>query len=536
MQQNDDAQNEPQEVSLTQPTTGSEVNTQPTSGDVSAEPQPADTSATEDEPEVIVDETVYRANAKEADNLPIRTERKSAAVVDIINTISLLYTTVQNAGATLSQFKTDSMPNPAGALRWLQAVQNAEQYSPTVDALGVSQTAWRDGAVWRQFVEHEGKRLRVGVPKLDTAMTGGLLSGDAAIRRIQQRMSLGTHLQWPLWNSGIWVTFVPPMEEAILELQERINQEKIALGRQTNGAVFDNYQVYIVDHVLRFAMQHISAMTLKAGTEGTEAALEAHMLVSDIPNLMMGVLCSIYPNGYDLTQPCTADISKCTAVHTATVSLSKMAWVDQSRLNDSQRRLMARLKSDSVTSEEVLKYQSEFAAFKNAVADLRDGISVVFQVPTVATYRDSGRRWVDGIESDTQQVFGTTLVGREREEYMFQQAVLSTLQAYSHWYKHIVIRGTGEEDDQIIEDRDTLERLAKTLSADENVVRTIDAAVRAFNDEATCTTIGITNYSCPDCGKTQLRPDAPNQVLIPIDVVGTFFTLLSRRLARILQA
>ena len=531
MQQNDDAQNEPQEVNLSAPVT-------PTAQDVTPTPETPDTQPADDEQEendVVVDDTNYRANAKEVPELAIRTERKSTAVADIINTISLLYTTIKGAGATLSHLQEKSIPNPAGAQRWLQAIQNAEQYSPMVDALGTSQTAWREGAQWRQFVEHEGKRLRVGVPKLDTSLTGGVLSGDAAIRRVQQRLSLGTHLQWPLWNSGIWVTFVPPMEEAILELQERINQEKIALGRQTQGAVFDNYQVYIVDHVLRFAMQHISAMTLKSGAEGVETTLEAHMLVSDIPNLMMGILCTIYPNGYDLTQPCTADISKCTAVHAATVSLSKMAWTDQSRLNDSQRRLMARLKADSVTSEEVLKYQSEFAAFKNSVVELRDGISIVFQVPTVATYRDSGRRWVDGIERDTEQVFGTTLTGREREDYMFQQAVLSTLQAYSHWYKHIVVRGSGEEDDQIIEDRDTLERLAKTLSADDNVVRTIDQAVRTFNDEATCTVIGITNYSCPSCGKTQLRPDAPNQVIIPIDVVGTFFTLLSRRLARILQ-
>lgn len=540
MHQNDDIPNEQQEVSLTPPAEATPDVVAPT-------PQPTpvdDASSTEEKPatstddverETLIDDTEYRANAKEADNLRIRGERKANATLpDIADTISLLYTTIRNAGATLSQLETSGMPNPAGALSWLQAVQNADQYTPTPDVLGGGLAAWREGSAWRQFVEHEGKRLRVGVPKLDAVMTGGMLSGDAAVRRIQQRMGLGTHLQWPLWNSGIWVTFVPPMEEAILELQERINQEKISLGRQTRGAVFDNYQVYIVEHVLRFAINHISAMTLKTGVEGVEAALESHMLVSDIPNLMMGILCTIYPNGYELTQPCTADITKCTAVHSGTVSLSKMAWVDGTRLNDAQRKLMARTKADSVTSEEVLKYQSEFAEFKGSIVELRDGISIVFQVPTLATYRDSGRRWVDGIDRDTQQVFNTTLQGREREDYMFQQAVLSTLQAYSHWYKHIVIHGDGEEDDQLVADRETLERLAKTLSSDSAVVDKIDRAIREYNDQATCTVTGITNYSCPKCGKTQLRPDAPNQVIIPIDVVGTFFTLLSRRLARML--
>jgi hypothetical protein len=535
MQQNDDTPNTQQEVSLNRSADAPETpeTDTPTTPSSDTETKPAP-----EEKEPIVDDTEYLPNAKEDPTLLIRTERKAnKPEPDIADTISLFYSTVKGTASVLSQLEAGSLSNPAGAQTWLQTINNAENYMPEVKGSnGSGLAAWREGAQWRQFVEHEGQRLRVRVPKLDTSLTGGMLSGDAAVHRLQQRMSLGTHLQWPLWNSGIWVTFVPPTEAAILELQERINREKILLGRETNGAVFDNYQVYIVDHVMRFAMSHISGMTLKTGPEGMEATLESHMLVSDIPNLMLGVLCSIYPNGYDLSQPCVADITKCIAVHTATVSLSKMYWVDITRLNDTQRKLMVRGKVDSVTSEEVMKYQGEFAEYKGSVLEVRDGINIVLQVPTLATYRDSGRRWVDGIERDTVQVFGTDLTGREREDYMFRQAVLSTLQAYSHWFKHIVIVGLEDNDDQIIEDRESLERVSKTLSADPEVVKKIEDGVRAYNDQATCTIIGIVNYNCPKCGKTQLRPDAPNQIIVPIDVVGTFFTLLSRRLARILQA
>jgi len=531
MSQND----EPKEIELGQPAdaVSADVPVTPPATPTDA-PQPPESETVDETVEPQIDETRYQPNAKE--DLAIRSERPAnRRPVDLAQTITLLYTTVRGAAAALSSLENIELPDPANAGKWVSAIQNADQFSPLMDD-HAGFAAWRDNATWRQFVEHEGVRLRVGVPKLADMSNGQTLSGDAAIRRVQQRMSLGTHLQWPLWNSGIWVTFVPPMEEAILELQERIQQEKISLGRATRGAVFDNYQVYIVDHVMRFAYDHISAVTLKPGAEGLETALDNHILVSDIPNLLMGLLCTIYPNGYDFTQPCTADITKCTAIFEGMISLSKMYWADTSRLNESQRRLMARRKTDSVTSEEILKYQSEFAEFEGSTIELRDGINVTLQMPTLATYRDSGRRWVDGIDRDAQEVFGKDLRGREREDYMYRQAVLSTLQAYSHWYKHIVIQGAEGEDDQYIEDRTTLERLAKTLSSDTSVVSKLDEGIKRFNDQATCTIVGIVNFTCPKCNQTQLRPDAPNQVIIPVDVVSTFFTLLSNRLTQILTA
>lgn len=501
------------------------------------EPQP---EATVEQPkievavEVKVDNTVYRANAKVDPKLPIREplpENKKA--LNPADSMSLLYSSAQQITETVDRMRETPSHDPASMIDWLSAVRQSDNFTPMLDD-DVGYAAWREGSEWRQFIEYEGARLRVGTPKLGDAMTGHMLSGEAALLRVQSRLGMGTHVQIPLWNSGIWVTIKPPHEDAFLELQERIALEKITLGRASRGLVFDNYQVYTMHHVMEFIYRHITATTLKFGQEGMEAALDEAILITDIPNLLLGVLCTMYPHGYELTQPCTADISKCTEVFQGLIGLPKIGWVDVTRFNDNQRRHMANRRSDSMTMAEVKAFQEQFPSQETSVVKLRSGINIVLEVPNMARYRDSGQRWVDAIETDTARSFGTNLQGQAREEYMFNQAIISSLGAYSHWYKQIVILGDND-DDQIIVDRVTLEATAKTLSADREVVFQVEKAIKRFNDYASCTIVGIVNFECPKCKQTQLRPDAPNQVIIPIDVISTFFTLLSKRLEKILM-
>lgn len=502
-------------------------------------PEPtAETNKLEVEMSVKVDGTVYRANAKVDAKLPLREnlpDGKKAS--DPAQTMSLLYTTVQQVTDVVNNMRETPTNDPASMVEWLKAIRGSDDFTPMQDpdqesTSGVA--AWREGTEWRQFIEHEGARLRVGTPKLGDALTGHMLSGEAALLRVQSRLAMGAHVQIPLWNSGIWVTIKPPHDDAFLELQERIALEKIDLGRATRGLVFDNYQVYTMHHVMDFVYRHITATTLKFGQEGIEAALDEAILITDIPNLLLGVLSTMYPHGYELTQPCTADISKCTEVFRGLINLTKIGWVDVNRFTEAQRKHMSNRRSESVSLDDVKAYQDAFPSQESAVVKLRGDINIVLEVPNMARYRDSGQRWVDAIDTDTARAFGTELQGQAREDYMFRQAVISSLGAYSHWYKQIVILGDND-DDQIIVDRVTLEATAKTLSADNDVVYQVERAIKHYNDYASCTIVGIVNFECPKCKQTQLRPDAPNQVIIPIDVVSTFFTLLSKRLAKILM-
>lgn len=516
----------PQEVQVPTPAT-------PPSEPVADTAQTAPAATAEEAPEaadeIPLDETNYRPNAKE--DFAGMTPSTSSVKADIFDTIVLLYTSVRGADAAVAALDDRTVKDPANAAEWMQALRQSDNFTPIQDD-DAGFAAWREGSTWRQFVEVEGKRLRAGTPGLTGESDGNMLSGEAAIRSLQARMSMGIHVQRPMWNSGFWVTMTPPLEKDILALERRIQMEKISLGRATRGVVFDSYQVYIVDHLIRFAYAHISEISMKYGSEGMTAALNDHLLVSDIPNLLLTLLCAMYPNGYDLSQPCTADISKCNHVARGTIHFTKIDWVDTSMLNDEQRRHMVRRKGESTTKEEVKKYQSLFASFKNNTVELDHGVRVVMKVPTVGVYLDSGRRWVDAIDKDSIDVFGTDLVGQERERYMFDQSVLTTLQSYSHWFSSIVLLGDGDVDDKIIEDQLTLESTAGILSQDANSVTAIESAVRRFSDSSTCTVFGLVNYECPKCKQTQLRPDAPRQVIIPMDIVGTFFTLLSRRLAK----
>lgn len=532
-----DQENTPTPAEQTEVQTQSEVQVPTGTTDVPAEPAPtpapADAEDTiPDDEEVPEDTTVYRANAKE--DFPARTESKSTVALDIANTISLLYTSVRGADASVAALRDRVVKDPANAAQWMAALRASDNFTP-IDNPDAGYAAWREGATWRQFVEHEGKRLRGGVPGISGGSSGHMLSGEAALRAVQTRLSMGQHLQRPMWNSGFWVTMTPPMDKDILALERRIQMEKISLGRETRGVVFDNYQVYIVEHLLRFAYAHISETSMKYGAEGLAAALNEHLLVSDIPNLLLTLLRSMYPNGYDLVQPCTVDIATCNHVAQGLIDFGKLDWVDTSMLNDAQRRHMSRRKGESHTQAEVKTYQAGFATFNDNVIELDGAIRISLSVPTVGKYIDSGRRWVDAIDKDSIDVFGTDLVGQDRERYMYDQAVLTTLQAYSHWFGEIILLGTDGGDDQVITDQTTLEQTAGTLSRNPEIVKDIERGVRRFSDSSTCTVFGLVNYECPKCKRMQLRPDAPGQVIIPMDIVGTFFTLLSNRLRRILS-
>src|SRR5690606_35962063 len=70
----------------------------------------------------------------------------------------------------------------------------------------------REDSSWQQGVDFEGIRLRAAKPSLDKKGNGSSIAGDQAIFHINSLVGIGSIVNVPLWNTGIWVTFKTPTD------------------------------------------------------------------------------------------------------------------------------------------------------------------------------------------------------------------------------------------------------------------------------------------------------------------------------------
>lgn len=460
---------------------------------------------------------------------------KQKKAITPAESINLLFATYRQIAHITANVKSlGGLPDPESSMDWVLAAGSAVNFMAPADEENVTYAAWQADRDWAQYLNHGADRLRAARPKIQES-NAPKLSGQAAIRRVQARMSLGGHAQWPMYNSMFWVTFIPPQEAALLELDRRIQTEKIKLGRQTKGAVFDNDRIYIIKYVMDLILDHVDDTSLEySSEEGKRQAIKDHLLITDIPSMILGFVSCIYPNGYPLSQPCTADLSKCHHVNRGVVDLNKLLFVDRKRFSEDQRRFMSKNRAGaSMKLDDVKAMQSSFPVPASATIDLGNQMTMELRVPTYTEYEDSGLRWVDGIVEQTDAAFGSVLHGVDRDVYIQQLATVETLRNYSMYFGRIII-DAGEMSESVIDSVSTLEELSRTFSADREIVDLIVGTVDQFVEDATTTVIGIVNYACERCGETQLRPDAKEQIILPLDVVSTFFTLVSNRLQKIL--
>lgn len=386
----------------------------------------------------------------------------------------------------------------------------------------------RKDSHWRQHVEFNDQQLSAGrlLPK---DHGGATLSGEAAVLKVKSILGLGTIITIPLWHSGIWVSLKAPSDAALLELNRRIASEKINLGRQTMGMVFSNTSVYIKSYLVNLVLAHIYDCSLP---EYDVDVLKSTILVTDIPHLIWGILCTIYPSGYTLHEPCVANPADCQYVARAKINLTRLCWVDNSALNDVQKRHMVK-RRQKFTSDEVKAYQKAYH-YSTKEVSLKDGLKAVLKVPTVAQYEDSGYKWVDGIIKMTEDAFDVTLRGEQREQYIENQGAITALRQYSHWIDEFLL-GDDENGFASIVDRETIDDLCNEFSGDLTIRNTLLEHIGHYIDDSSISIIGYPNSPCPSCGghyrgEKDFIPD-----LIPLDIEQVFFILIRQRLRRALM-
>lgn len=412
--------------------------------------------------------------------------------------------------------------------RWRSSLQAAlENHPSTLDDVAPFH---RPGSYWQQALEHNGERIAAGRPRLGNR---GSTSGDAAQLRIRAAAGLGSLVAVPLWHTGIWVKIKAASEGALLELEQRIAQEKITLGRATIGVSFTNAAVYTNYHLASMILDHIYDATCQ---DHSFKALKETIRVTDLPQLVWGMASAIWPDGYRMVRPCVYDPTECSHTDEAHVDIGKLSWVDQRALTDAQKNHMMDRES-KVSSEALKTYQDQHLAPQYQVVDLNDSLSVKLRVPTIAEYERAGFRWVDEIVRMTDEAFGREIQGKDRDQYILKQGILTNLRRYSHFIEEIRIKGPDDSED-VVQDRDTIDSTLDDLTSSEQIRETLIESIETFIRHAVINAIGIPRYDCPACGRGPSEDTLPHRLseIMELEVNEIFFTLQSIRTAKVLQS
>lgn len=421
----------------------------------------------------------------------------------------------------------DEAPEDIGksnkAVAWATVL--SESVTAVHPADGGVSAARRSDANWVQEVPSGAGPLRAAVPKM-VKKEGVSYTGEAARELIRSRLRLGTSIHVPLWASGFWVTISSPSEDELLELQRRIAAEKISVGRSTYGLMFANTQVYTTNILLEFVMDHV----VRHSVDTRKEELLKMIRMTDMSQLIWGLACSIWPNGFQYRRACIADIAKCQHVIEEKLSLAKLSWVDRSRLSESMVAHMTRRGDKSMSVESVKRYQEEMLTGMPRLVKISDDLSMMLRVPTIPEQITSGFRWVDTMEETYGRVL--TMDEAARDSYLLDQTRATIMREYAHCVEKIVLNhGDGEVDE--FEDVETIEITLSDCSARDDLRTTFMKQMGSYLDDSLLSLIAIPSYECPNCKKPQVVEGFRYPELIPLDVSQTFFNLLGQRIQKI---
>lgn len=482
-----------------------DANSPPDTGEVNQSSKVEEPKVKVDSPAIEIDETSEKLRQDEIEQSRLSLPNEDVAE---LNRLAENYPRLDAAAGTIGRV-------------WLEAFEMAQRHLMRGNVF--SEAVERDSSEWRQKVESEGAQLGAGRPRFGGS-GGQVLSGERALMKASSVLGLGSVVQIPLWHTGIWLSLKAPSEASLLELDRRIANEKISLGRYTSGMIFSNTSVYIVSYVVNFVLNHVYDASVK---DISQESLKRLIKVTDIPTLIWGLVCTIYPNGYKYTRPCTTDPSKCQHIVTGKLSLSKLSWTDRASLSAEQRRHMSR-RNDKFTQEELEKYQNAHTRGGKYQITVNDNLSFRLKVPSIAQYEQAGFSWVDNIVKMLEGSLGVSLKGQERDDYISDQGRLTALRQYAHWVDMIEV---GED---TIEDGESVESVLGMLSSDDEIAKPFFEKVGKYIDNSTLSLIAIPKYKCPSCGGEQ-EGDVPqnlNEHLLPLDMCKIFFTLSDQRIFR----
>lgn len=392
-------------------------------------------------------------------------------------------------------------------------------------------TLYDSDADFKQYVDHNNIKLSASAPRFPP-VDNEKLKGERAVLRINNYLGLGNTFQTPLWHSGIWVTFKPPADADLIELNRQIISDKINLGRSSYGLAFSNTMSFTLDRLVNFALAHLFDCSA-VNTEITVENITKYISCQDIPSLLWGFVCTMYPKGFRYERGCVLNPEKCNHVVEEVINVRKLQLVNNAALTSWQKEFMSVRTPNKRNVESINRYKEELVKCHKKKIELMSSnnipVFITLKSPSIAEHIESGHKWITSITELVEGVITDEADHETRNSLILDHGRASSMRQYSHWVESI------EFDTNIIDDAETIEKTLNSLSADDDIrVGFINNVVDYINT-STISLICVPSYNCPVCGTEQkienmVIPDFTN--VIPIDVVQVFFEVMSQRLSK----
>ena len=415
----------------------------------------------------------------------------------------------------------DNLPNidiktTVNGAEWINRIEAASYSVPYKNWM--ERTVERPDSAFRQYVTSEKGKLAAGGLKFNDAINGKL-SGERAVLRVRALTGLGSVVMIPLWHSGFWITLKAPTESAMLELNRRLAEEKIQLGRMTYGLAFANSSVFFAGWLMDFALSHVYDTSLKPEVADD---IRSHISQLDIPLIIWGLACAIWPSGFPYARSVLDQATEQNKIIKEKVNVSKLLWPDTAAFTPWQISHMAQRHGNSMTLDQLTRYKNEFVQGKGRVVQLTPDMAVTLRVPNVDQYLVSGQKWINNIVAMVDKSFGMQSNESSRDSYIMDQGRATNMRQYAHFVESLEICG------DVIDDVDTLDQSFDALSSNDGIREVFFKGIKEFIEDATIAVIAIPVTENEE--KSEL-PRFPH--LLVIDVLNVFFILLVQKVTQI---
>jgi hypothetical protein len=412
---------------------------------------------------------------------------------------------------------------------WANTVSEGLSYNTMRE--GYVPTLAEEGSEFRQNNLHNGQNLNGAVPRFRQS-ENQTLSGEKALIQLVGHLGLGTVFQVPLWHSGIWLTFKPPTDAEIVELNRRIMMDKINFGRSSYGMALSNTTSYTVDRLVSFALDHVYDMTTKA-EDINMGNLRDHIAAQDLHSLLWGFICTMYPRGFRYDRACVTDPEKCKHVVHETLNVHKLQWTNMKVLSDWQKVHMSGRQAKMKSLADVQRYRQELSRQQDLRVTVNEGkqneFSFTLRTPSLTEYINAGHEWISSIVENVDASIALDARQEERDHNITLQGQATAMRQYSHWVASIEYMSNR------VEDRETINEILAVVTADPAISSEFTRSVVDYINKSTMSVIGIPTYNCPKCHAPQKGEDnlPAHTNVIPLDVLQVFFGLITQRLEKI---
>lgn len=408
------------------------------------------------------------------------------------------------------------------------------------------EAAAAEGGDWRPYIVHKApeakkaKRIQIANPNPYANIPGGSqLSGTAATELFCSRNNLGRKTEVPLWNSGLFVRMAPATISYDVEIDRAIALSRSYMGLRCFGLINSTDDLVFREVLVDAALKLVVESNMPWEQSPLELKEYIHS-IEDSDALIWGMANAVYPEGFDISVPCTNP--NCRHVEILHTAVSRMMAVDYSKFTEAQLDHMARGIAKKVTEEDLVKYRAEFAKTEHKFNTFNyNGQLFTFHNASIEDFFTIGRSWFEAtsravVESMT---IAPSITENDRTRAINQMMDVEDVCRYAHYIKEIAIPVVedleeleeGQDGYAYIRDPDSIRGILKTMVSDPDGVNKLIMSIMDYIRKTTRVIIGVENDKCSKCGSFRTANDT-TPIIYPVRVPVAFFILLQRRIQR----